>query len=52
MRAQREQLEWTSSHDSLTGLFNRAAFERALDGLLHELRFDVSDGAGSVVLML
>jgi diguanylate cyclase (GGDEF)-like protein/PAS domain S-box-containing protein len=30
-REQRERLSWTSSHDSLTGLTNRAAFERLLE---------------------
>ncbi|MFM9928291.1 diguanylate cyclase [Variovorax sp. H27-G14] len=30
-RAQRERLTWTSSHDSLTGLANRAAFEEMLE---------------------
>ncbi|MCZ4315832.1 diguanylate cyclase [Comamonadaceae bacterium G21597-S1] len=30
MRAQREQLTWDSSHDALTGLVNRAAFETLL----------------------
>ncbi|HJW12217.1 MAG TPA: diguanylate cyclase [Albitalea sp.] len=29
-RAQRERLAWSASHDSLTGLVNRAEFERAL----------------------
>lgn len=29
-RAQREKLTWTSSHDALTGLCNRAAFEAVL----------------------
>ena len=29
-RAQREKLTWNSSHDALTGLFNRAAFESVL----------------------
>ena len=31
MREQRERLTWTSSHDSLTGLANRAAFEVLLE---------------------
>lgn len=31
MRAHRERLTWTSSHDSLTGLANRAAFEALLE---------------------
>jgi diguanylate cyclase (GGDEF)-like protein/PAS domain S-box-containing protein len=31
VRKQRERLTWTSSHDSLTGLFNRAAFETLLE---------------------
>jgi diguanylate cyclase len=30
MRAQREKLTWSSSHDALTGLLNRAAFETVL----------------------
>ncbi|MGJ7487720.1 diguanylate cyclase [Variovorax sp. LT2P21] len=30
-RAQRERLAWTASHDSLTGLANRAAFEETLE---------------------
>lgn len=30
-RAHRERLTWTSSHDSLTGLANRAAFEAMLE---------------------
>ena len=30
MRAQREKLSWSSSHDALTGLCNRSAFETAL----------------------
>ncbi|MCB2030358.1 MAG: diguanylate cyclase, partial [Rhodoferax sp.] len=30
MRAQRERLTWDSSHDALTGLVNRAAFETLL----------------------
>ncbi len=30
-REQREQLAYTASHDALTGLFNRTAFERLLD---------------------
>jgi diguanylate cyclase (GGDEF)-like protein/PAS domain S-box-containing protein len=30
-RAQREQLTWSASHDALTGLLNRAAFERLLE---------------------
>jgi diguanylate cyclase (GGDEF)-like protein/PAS domain S-box-containing protein len=30
-REQREQLEWASTHDSLTRLANRAAFEQALE---------------------
>lgn len=30
-REQREHLAYTASHDALTGLFNRAAFERLLD---------------------
>lgn len=30
-RAHRERLAWTSSHDSLTGLANRAAFEEFLE---------------------
>lgn len=30
MRAQREKLAWSSSHDALTGLVNRAAFETLL----------------------
>lgn len=32
MRAQREKLSWSSSHDALTGLCNRSAFETALAG--------------------
>ena len=32
VREQRERLTWTSSHDSLTGLANRAAFEVLLEG--------------------
>lgn len=32
VREQRERLTWTSSHDSLTGLVNRPAFEVLLEG--------------------
>jgi len=38
MREQRERLEWASTHDSLTGLTNRAAFEQALDRQLADRR--------------
>jgi diguanylate cyclase (GGDEF)-like protein/PAS domain S-box-containing protein len=38
LREQRERLEWASTHDSLTGLANRAAFERALDRQLADRR--------------
>lgn len=51
MRAQREQLEWASSHDSLTGLANRAAFERALDRLLEQQRAGEHKGGAAVLLM-
>lgn len=51
MRARREQLEWASSHDSLTGLANRAAFERTLDRLLDQLR-DGTRRVGAAVLMI
>jgi diguanylate cyclase (GGDEF)-like protein/PAS domain S-box-containing protein len=51
MRAQREQLEWASSHDSLTGLANRAAFERALDRLLEQLRQGERKAGAAVLLM-
>jgi diguanylate cyclase (GGDEF)-like protein/PAS domain S-box-containing protein len=38
MREHRERLEWASTHDSLTGLTNRAAFEQALDRQLGDRR--------------
>ena len=38
LREQRERLEWASTHDSLTGLANRPAFERALDRQLADRR--------------
>ncbi|HKX42489.1 MAG TPA: diguanylate cyclase [Burkholderiaceae bacterium] len=38
MRHRREQLAWASSHDWLTGLTNRQAFEQALDQLVHDDR--------------
>jgi diguanylate cyclase (GGDEF)-like protein/PAS domain S-box-containing protein len=37
-RSEREQLAWASSHDTLTRLANRAAFERALAAALAERR--------------
>lgn len=35
-REQRERLSYTASHDSLTGLLNRAAFERQLEAATQE----------------
>ena len=52
MRAQRERLEWASSHDSLTGLANRAAFERALDRVLEEGRLGLRHRGVAAVLLL
>jgi diguanylate cyclase (GGDEF)-like protein/PAS domain S-box-containing protein len=50
MRAQREQLQWASSHDPLTGLANRAGFHHALDQLL--VRQPVPGrGRGAVLLL-
>ena len=37
-RAQRERLTWTSSHDGLTGLANRAAFTELLEQETHRSR--------------
>jgi diguanylate cyclase (GGDEF)-like protein/PAS domain S-box-containing protein len=33
--SRREQLEWSASHDALTGLHNRRSFERALTRVFH-----------------
>jgi diguanylate cyclase (GGDEF)-like protein/PAS domain S-box-containing protein len=42
-RRQREELSWSSSHDSLTDLINRAEFERRLRALVgNRRRFPVS----------
>jgi diguanylate cyclase (GGDEF)-like protein len=46
-RAQREALTWASSHDPLTGLANRAAFERELSAALDNRR----DEAASVLFI-
>ncbi len=41
-RQHRERLAWASSHDSLTGLINRAEFERRLGALCHNRRREPS----------
>jgi len=38
MRRRREQLHWASTHDSLTGLMNRQAFEQALEQQVNDRR--------------
>ncbi|MET0520122.1 MAG: diguanylate cyclase [Burkholderiaceae bacterium] len=38
LRRQRELLSWTASHDALTDLSNRRAFEEQLNALLHDRR--------------
>lgn len=38
MRRRREQLHWASTHDSLTGLMNRQAFEQALEQHVNDRR--------------
>ncbi len=39
-RSMERKLEYAATHDALTGLLNRAAFEKKLDGLWEENRFN------------
>lgn len=48
LRAQREQLSWTASHDALTRLVNRGEFERRLDVVCSSRR----RGESSCLLMI
>ena len=45
IQAMAQQLTWQASHDSLTGLVNRAEFERRLGGLIEAVRGDHKDHA-------